>query len=317
MNAPGHALFASTAALLLLAAVLAAAPAQDQDKPDNDKAGNAPSVKVVTNSVGMKLALIPAGKFQMGSPRAEADRESQEVQHEVAITKPFYVGVYEVTQREWQAVFGTKQQATFNSQRGGSLEHPMDGMSWPQVVEFCSRLSGLAAEKAAGRKYRLPTEAEWEYACRAGTTTAFHFGDSLSSEQANFNGNYPAGSAKNSAKSGAKKGPYLRKTTPVGSFKPNAFGLYDMHGNVAEWCADWYDEDYYGKSPEEDPQGPPLGVASDDYGNFYRVVRGGSWLDDGAACRSGCRFRAMTTNHYRFIGLRVACDGPADAKKKE
>src|SRR5205823_4112063 len=154
----------------------------------------------------------------MGSPRTEADRESQEVQHEVTITKPFYLGVYEVTQREWQALSGTKQRATFDSERGGSLDHPMDGITWPQAVEFCGKLSALPAEKAASRKYRLPTEAEWEYACRAGTTTAFHVGDSLSSQQANFNGNYPAG--------GAKKGAYLRKTAPVGSFKPNAFGLY-------------------------------------------------------------------------------------------
>jgi formylglycine-generating enzyme required for sulfatase activity len=280
-----------------------------QDAPKSENAG---SSQIITNSLGMKLAKIPAGRFLMGSPRTEVDRESEEAQHEVTISKPFYLGVYEVTQEQCQAVLGAKPRATFDSSRGGGPQHPMENITWPEAVDFCDKLSELAAEKAAARKYRLPTEAEWEYACRAGTNTAFHLGDSLSSQQANFNGNYPASSEKEAA----KKGPYLRRTAAVGSFKPNGFGLYDMHGNVAEWCADWYDADYYAKSPEKDPPGPARGVAPDDYGSFYRVVRGGSWLDDAGACRSACRFRAMTTNSYRFIGFRVACEAAADAKKE-
>ena len=170
---------------------------------------------------------------------------------------------------------------------------------------FCERLSARPEEVDAKRKYRLPTEAEWEYACRAGTSTAFHFGDSLSSNQANFNGNYPA--------SGGEEGKYLRRTTAVGSYEPNAFGLYDMHGNVAEWCADWYDPEYFSNSPQEDPLGPPFGVVSTKFTNngsqnFFVVIRGGCWVDDGRALRSAYRYRAMPNTRYRLIGFRVACD---------
>src|SRR5262249_8488763 len=167
-------------------------------------------------------------------------------------------------------------------------------------VEFCRKLSDLAAEKNAGRAYRLPTEAEWEYACRAGTTTAFHFGKALS-DQANCNGNYPYGAA--------GKGPFLQKTAKVGSYAPNAWGLYDMHGNVAEWCADWYDPDYYKNSPKEDPTGPAKGVVPTGFKtDFFRVVRGGCWLDEARGCRAAYRFRLQSSDPYRWVGLRVACD---------
>ncbi|MBW3543969.1 MAG: formylglycine-generating enzyme family protein, partial [Planctomycetes bacterium] len=194
----------------------------------------------------------------------------------------------------------------FDASRGGGPEHPMENVLWERAVDFCKRLSQRPEERRAGRTYRLPTEAEWEYACRAGTTTPFHFGDALSSTQANFNGDYPYRDA--------AKGPYLRKTAPVGSYAPNAFGLYDMHGNVAEWCADWYDPDYYRDSPREDPLGPPVGVVPTDFNTWYLVVRGGSWLDDARACRSAYRFRAMPNNTYRLIGFRVACDVSAEGK---
>ena len=279
---------------------VAARPAKPQTarvKPDS---------KVITNSIGMKLAPIPAGKFVMGSPADEKERDDNEPQHEVAITKPFYMGVYEVTQREYEKLMGKARNewnhgAHFDAGNGGSLDHPMENVRWYQAVEFCKRLSELAEEKRAGRRYRLPTEAEWEYACRAGTTTVFNFGNSLSSEQANFKGTAPYGSA--------SEGPYLRKTAKVGSYKPNAFGLYDMHGNVWEWCADWYDKDYYRNSPKKDPKGPAAGVLSTGYNDFYRVVRGGCWLDEGRACRSAYRFRAMPHDNYRLIGFRVVCEG--------
>ncbi len=257
-------------------------------------------VPVVANSIGMKLARIPAGKFKMGSPRGESERAAEEVQHEVTITKPFYMSVHEVTQAQFASVMDPKPRAIFNASNGGGPDHPMDNALWVEADEFCKKLSARDDEKRFGRKYRLPTEAEWEYACRAGTTTAFHFGDSLSSRQANFNGNHPLGTA--------ELGPYLRKTAKVGSYESNAFGLFDMHGNVAEWCADWYDPKYYDDSPDEDPLGPPVGVLPDDFGNFFLVVRGGSWLDDARACRSALRFRAMHRNRYWLIGFRVVCE---------
>jgi formylglycine-generating enzyme len=257
------------------------------------------SGKALTNSIGMKLVAIPAGKFVMGSPAAEAERDPEEVQHEVAITRPFYLGEKEVTQGQYNQIM--KANPSFFQTKGGDPDLPVDQVQWKQAVEFCKKLSDLPEEKKAGRVYRLPTEAEWEYACRAGTTTPFSFGNALSSEQANFNGNYPYG--------GAAKGPYLHRTAKVGSYPANPWGLHDMHGNVWEWCADFYDPAYYKTSPTEDPKGPVKGVVSTDFANeFYRVVRGGCWLDEGRGCRSAYRFRLMPQEHYRWVGFRVACD---------
>ena len=278
--------------ILTLVALLAA----NRSSAQNDS-------ETIENSIGMKLARIPAGTFMMGSPRSESDRDPKEERHEVTITAPFYIGVYEVTQAQYTGLMnGTEfeNNATFRSGRGGGADHPMEDVEWTHAVEFCKHLSTRPAEMRAGRRYRLPTEAEWEYACRAGTTSTFYTGDSLSSQDANFNGNYPYGEG--------EAGPYLRRTAPVGTYRPNAFGLYDMHGNVSEWCADFYDPDYYEGSPEEDPLGPPFGVTPSDFGGFHMVVRGGSWVDDARGCRSAYRFRAMPETQYRIIGFRVACD---------
>ncbi len=264
--------------------------------------------KIITNSIGMKLTRIPVGPFMMGSPRNEAERDDKEERHEVSITKPFYMGVHEVTQAEYVKVMTGFPKLRFRPAFKGE-DNPIENVEWRLAKIFCERLSSRPEEKSAGHKYRLPTEAEWEYACRAATTTTFHFGDSLSSKQANFNGNYPAGDA--------AKGKYLRSPTKVGSYRPNAFGLYDMHGNVAEWCADWYDPEYYLDSPDEDPLGPPFGVVPTKFTNFgdknfFVVVRGGSWIDDARACRSAYRFRAMPNTQYRIIGFRVVCEAKSD-----
>jgi formylglycine-generating enzyme required for sulfatase activity len=262
-------------------------------------------IEIISNSINMKLALIPPGKFVMGSPRDEQEREPEEIAHEVIISKSFYMGVYEVTQREFSKITlpGENRRPprpNFTSARGGGPDHPIENLLWKDSIDFCKALSKQPAERQAGRTYRLPTEAEWEYACRAGSQTAFHFGNSLSSKQANFNGNYPFGSA--------PKGSYMRKTAKVGSYEPNAFGLYDMHGNVSEYCADWYDKEYYRDSPLDDPLGPPVGVLETGYGNHFMIVRGGCWVDDARACRAAYRFRAMPRNTYRLIGFRVVCD---------
>ena len=295
-------------AVVLLMAAFVVTRSTESGEPTAPTAPAAPASPAaarpqVTNSIGMKLVRIPAGAFKMGSPRDEAEREAEEVLHAVTITKSFYMGVYEVTQAEFREVMGAGERDLkpfFDSRRGGGPDHPMEVMLWKGAEAFCKKLSARPEEVAAGRKYRLPTEAEWEYACRAGTKTAFHFGDTLSSREANFNGNYPYG--------GAEKGKYLRVTAKVGSYEPNAFGLHDMHGNVAEWCADWYDPKGYANAEDEDPLGPPFGAHSDDYGNFYLVVRGGSWLDDARACRSAYREKAMHRNTYKLIGFRVVCE---------
>lgn len=259
--------------------------------------------KSIKNSVGMELVQIPSDSFVMGSPSKEEDRDDREERHEVTISKPFYMGAFEVTQAEYVRVMEGVDKAN-NRSTFKADDNPVENVEWRLAKVFCERLSQMPAEKKAGRKYRLPTEAEWEFACRAGTSTAFHCGDSISSTQANFNGNYPVGDA--------KQGKYLRRTTKVGTYEPNPFGLYDMHGNVSEWCEDWYDPDYYLDSPEVDPLGPPFGVVKTNFSNFgaknyFVVVRGGSWVDDGRACRSAYRFRAMPNTQYRLIGFRVVC----------
>lgn len=242
----------------------------------------------VTNSIGMKLKLIPAGEFLMGSPAHEEDRGSDEQQHRERIAKPFYLGVYEVTQSEYERVMGTNPSVfKMASGRDTSL-FPVENVSWEDAVEFCCKLSAMSGERSAGREYRLPTEAEWEYACRAGTTTPFHFGSRLNGSEANCNGKYPYGTE--------TKGMHLERTTTVGSYTRNAFGLYDMHGNVLEWCNDWYD---YANSPASDPQGPSR--------DSYRVIRGGGWNNDARYCRSADRSFSLPDLRFNgSYGFRVA-----------
>ena len=237
------------------------------------------------NSIGMVLRLVPPGDFLMGSEPSEPGHwPSEGPRHWVRITQPFYMGVYEVTQAQFQQVMG------FNpSHFADSGELPVEQVSWNDAVAFCRRLSEMPAERSTGWIYRLPTEAEWEYACRAGTGTPFHFGSELNGTQANCNGEYPYGTD--------QRGPSLGRPTPVGSYAPNAFGLFDMHGNVWEWVADWYDDRYYGRSPVDDPPGPQSGT--------YRVRRGGGWLSLAVRCRSANRDRDEPDVRHYDVGFRV------------
>jgi formylglycine-generating enzyme required for sulfatase activity len=261
--------------------------ANEPSSPRAPKAGD-----VIKNSIGMQLAFIPQGKFLMGSPASEPDRGEDEFQHEVQITRPFYLGVYEVTQAEYQQVMRASP-SHFNRKQVGqdTSRFPVEDVSWKDATEFCRRLSELPGERAAGRVYRLPTEAEWEYACRAGTQTATSFGDRLDSTQANFDGTHPYNRA--------AKGPELERTTAVGSYRPNAWGLYDMHGNAQEWCQDWYDEKYYKASPGSDPEGPATKTER-------RVVRGGGWWWSGENCRSARRLSWWPDKSDYMSGIRVA-----------
>ena len=249
----------------------------------------APLARRLSNSVGMTYMLIPAGTFRMGSASTESERSSDEgPQHEVTLTKPFYLSIYPVTQRQFQAVMGYNP-AFFTEARGGSPEFPVESINWLEADEFCRKLTGSQSERESGRTYRLPTEAEWEYACRGGVAMPFYSGGTLSSREANFNGNYPYGMV--------ARGPYKEMTTRVGSYAPNPFGLFDMHGNVWEWCSDYYDRTYYKNSPRYNPPGPAEGE--------LHVVRGGSCFNIGRFCRSAYRFGIAPGNHDRDVGMRV------------
>jgi formylglycine-generating enzyme required for sulfatase activity len=228
----------------------------------------------------MDLVLIPAGEFTMGSSTDEAERRDDEgPQHRVRITRPFYLGAYEVTQAQYEKVMGKNPSAFKGPTR------PVESVRWNDAVEFCRRLS-----REEGRTYRLPTEAEWEYACRARSTTPFTYGKALSTRtDANFNADY--------SYNGSETGPYREETVPVGSFRPNAWGLYDMHGNVWEWCQDWFASDYYQKSPANDPPGPTSGT--------YRVDRGGAWSVDAAGSRSASRDGCSPNMSDYSRGFRV------------
>jgi formylglycine-generating enzyme len=293
--------------------------------------------RTITNSIGMKLALIPAGEFMMGSGEsAEAtaayfnanystDRKAEKFkdehpQHRVRITRPFYLGVCHVTVGQFRQFVNDEDYKTDAERDGtGGLgydgksfaqkpeytwrnpgfaqtdEHPVVNVSWHDAVAFCEWLS-----RKEGKKYRLPTEAEWEYACRAGTTTRYWCGDDPEGlarvgnvADATVTAKFPTWGETIAASDG-----YVF-TSPVGSFRPNAFGLYDMHGNACQWCADRYGEDYYAASPTDDPTGPTSG-------SYYgRVARGGGWVC-ARLCRSASRSGLAPGGRFLYLGFRVS-----------
>ncbi|MBE9234721.1 SUMF1/EgtB/PvdO family nonheme iron enzyme [Anabaena aphanizomenioides LEGE 00250] len=229
------------------------------------------------NNVTLEMVEIPGGTFMMGSPETEAKRDSDESpQHQVTVSG-FFMGKYEVTQKQYQAIMGSNPSDFKGENR------PVERVSWDDAVGFCEKLS-----KKTGKKYTLPSEAQWEYACRSGTTTPFYFGESITSDLVNYDGSYPYGSAPKSL--------YRIQTTDVGSFYPNAFGLYDMHGNVWEWCLDDYQDNY---------KNVPIDGSALMNLPKYKVLRGGSWLLIARNCRSGERLGYLRDTKFSEVGFRV------------
>jgi len=275
----------SSAVVLLGIAVLAAirgfggaVKGQDSPRADHGKAVARPleTEKEISFDLGrgvkLDLVLIRPGSFMMGDEKGDDDEKPV---HKVTISKPFYLGKFEVTQEQWQCVMGS------NPSHFRGAKNPVDRVSWEACQAFIKKLNAKFAH--AQVTFGLPTEAEWEYACRAGPTSRYGFGDRESklAEYGWFENN--AGGT----------------THPVGQKKPNAWGLYDMHGNVWEWCDDWYDGDYYKKSPAIDPTGPTA-VTS-------RVLRGGSWSDPAPYCRSSYRYCLPPWFCVCCYGVRVMC----------
>jgi formylglycine-generating enzyme required for sulfatase activity/uncharacterized caspase-like protein len=235
-------------------------------------------VEDLGDGVELEMVQIPRGTFMMGSSE-EGRNSDEQPQHQVRVPE-FFMGRYAVTQEQYQALMKTNP-ASFRGEK-----RPVEKVSWDDAVEFCNKLS-----QKTGRKYRLPTEAEWEYACRAGTTTPFYFGETITTDLVNYNGKSPYGSA--------PKGQYREQTTDVGKFLPNSFGLYDMCGNVCEWCEDIFNDNYEGA--------PTDGSAWLSSNNDYRLLRGGSWNSYARVCRSAFRFRYARAYRDTYVGFRLVC----------
>ncbi|MEH2215058.1 SUMF1/EgtB/PvdO family nonheme iron enzyme [Nostoc sp.] len=236
-------------------------------------------VEDLENGVTLEMVQIPRGTFMMGSSEGEAQRDQDESpQHQVKVPG-FFMGKYKITQAQYQAIMGN------NPSKFKGEKRPVEQVSWDDAVEFCKKLS-----QRIGKTYRLPSEAEWEYACRARTTTPFYFGETITTDLVNYNGDFPYGSA--------PKGEDREQTIDVGKFPPNSFGLYDMHGNVWEWCEDVYNGNYI----DATTNGRPLLIGSD---NDTRLLRGGSWIADAWDCRSASRFRFVRAYRDLFAGFRV------------
>ena len=245
----------------------------------------------LTPNVNLEMVEIPAGSFLMGSPDHEPEkRENETPQHKVNL-QPFYIGKFPVTQAQWFAVM--KSLPDISSEFLGN-DLPVVNVWLEKAIEFCAKLSDLT-----GEKFRLPSEAEWEYACRAGTTTPFSFGETITTDWANFNGEQPYRKT--------PKGKFRKRLTPVGYFNAaNDFGLYDMHGNVWEWCADVWHENYIGA-----PTDGSAWLTDGDQG--YCVQRGGSWIDRASNCRSAFRVGDIAHNNDNIVDLRVCMTKSEDS----
>ncbi|MBL62512.1 MAG: hypothetical protein CMI30_03785 [Opitutae bacterium] len=274
------------------------APVGNQDSDDEEAVSLALPLRVCRPTEGdnfnftdlsMEMIWCKAGSFEMGSPFGEKGRDHDENQHEVSLSKGFWLGKHPLTQRQWKAVMGT------NPSRFKGDDLPVQMVSWHDASKFCEKLTELAWEANSlpdNYFYHLPTEAQWEYACRANTTTTFSFGNSLWSRQANFDGNHPYG--------GSSTGPNAKEVMAVGCYNPNDWGFHDMHGNVWEWCHDWHSS--FGSDPTRDPAGPATGSK--------RILRGGSWVSHAVSLRSASRSRIEPLNKVSVLGFRVCLCSP-------
>ena len=250
-----------------------------------------PIATIAEGWTGMPLVELPPGRFTMGSGSSEAGRNDDEALHDVEITHPFFIGQFEVTQQEWRTVMGTTP-SHFGT---CGPRCPVENVSFVEVQQFLTRMNAHVAppqSKAPSLRFRLPTEAEWEYACRARTTGPFWTGENLTTAQANYNGRFPYGSF--------PPGEFRMKTTPVGSFPLNPWGLGDMHGNVWEWTSDFYAPYSEIAATNIDPHGPAAGEK--------RVIRGGSWYFDANSARCGLRYTHAPQDKGYSLGFRVAAD---------
>jgi formylglycine-generating enzyme len=252
---------------------------QREDRDEHDCHGGK-DLRQFTNDLGMTFVWIEPGTFMMGSQDSEPGRWDNEILHPVTLTRGFYLQTTPVTRGQWRAVMGGDPPGS--KKRADVC--PVERVSWNDAREFIRKLN----QRGDRITCSLPTEAQWEYAARAGTATPFFYGDQLSTDQANYHGKYPM--------PGGGKGKYRKKTVPVAGFPSNAWGLYDMHGNVLEWCQDWYGD--YPSGPVTDPAGPSSGCK--------RVIRGGSWDDIARRCRSAGRSFSNPDDHSNGLGLRLA-----------
>jgi formylglycine-generating enzyme required for sulfatase activity len=249
----------------------------------------------------LNMVLIMGGEFLMGSPKVEIDRrENESPQHQVTVPS-FFMSEFPITQTHWATVAQwpkVKIDLKISPANFKGTDRPIETVSWHEAIEFCARFS-----KYTSRSYRLPSEAEWEYACRACTTTPFHFGETITTELANYRGIYNEVYEWSGSYGPGPTGEYLEEITPVNKFSPNAFGLHDMHGNIWEWCQDDWHENYIGAPVDGS-------VWINDNNSSIKVLRGGSWNNDPKECRSAIRVDDYAINRDLNVGFRVVCEMP-------
>jgi formylglycine-generating enzyme required for sulfatase activity len=283
--------------LLALLGCERAAPVNVQEDEPEPTAFTGSKAGQEREVAGVKPCWCPPGKFTMGSPPGEPERRPGEDQVVVTLTRGYWTGKYEVTQGQWKRVMG-KLPGELTAELPEGDDYPVGNVKFAEAEAFCARLTERgrkAGELPEGWEFRLPTEAQWEYACRAGTTTATAFGDKLGSKQANV---------KNRPYNGGEEGPTLGKAAKVGSYSPNAWGIHDMHGNIVEWCRDWFHAKLPGGT-DPDLYEAKATAAKNRTGDYSRSRRGSAWTDDAWASRSAFRQRFEPHRRYDHIGFRV------------